>query len=878
MAHAAECHGGHRLRLQLGAPRPGGDRWLYYINHEQTVSLDRNGWQEVSLDIDRFATPRDGLRCRDLRAIVFVEFFVTAGDPDVELDIAIDRIRFTGPTPADRAAAARREQQRRTTLTQLRPRLDAVRRQIDDTKPTDATPLHRAALQWCANDIERCLRAEELEIVAQGERLLDDLQREVADSKVFRVNLTADHNRQHTDNPFGQSLTDAARPMCRHAASWPKGRAGYRAFPRAWTMRRMAYQLHAAAWCLTTPDCPLRHDTTLLHSALSRLDLIAHQHTRGDFNIDRLADRGYDGNINRFCLAPALDAWWRLRRAYPDLLPPAKQRDIQRGLHRLVEFQVNNYGKRRLAASDDHAGVKPYPNMDAHYLLIVTLAERLLPDDPSWRATLRRHRDAFLALMERAVYPDGGFAYAGRQNECIAYHHLNVAYLARYWQLTGDHRAKDLLRRTLPYYPLSIEPAGIAESYTDAAWKHYWNPPEASGPGVLTGLFRDGRHKWIAQACGRRFGYGDDHAAAIAADCWRSSAPIAPIAPPDNYVRHDRNIQGPRGRFGRWSFAINGRDYGPGEMGKDTFLGCMVAEPDVSEAPLGGALQLVGVGVRTPGTASDIAWHAADERLSTRISRRRATLGVTYRLSHFATAGKPGEPMPWRGVQQWWLDEQRAVGLVEIQPDDDAHCVEKRPNQSTDSEYCFGRICLGMYSELQRLGPSRFRYGDLLITLHAHNFARIETSPADPWPDCPPERARGRQILLRDGEPPAGSSCPRRRFFLVEVRPIDAPALDDAWVSVVGPLRAVTIVEPQRRHLLLHNPTDRPWRGSMQSLLTKAQRPGAARLCSTHCVTEVDDGPVQLGPNEHVAFTRPRRSRPDKTRELASSNRAPSDG
>jgi hypothetical protein len=160
-----------------------------------------------------------------------------------------------------------------------------------------------------------------------------------------------------------------------------------------------------------------------------------------------------------------LDAWWELSQAYPELLPEAKRADLEAGLRRLVEFQVTDYGTPRLAR-ESHEKHPAYPNMDVHHILIMELAHRV------WRDPRYAHeRDRFVRILDGATHPMGAWAYINTQNECFVYHHLNVLLSARYWQLSDNPVTLAMLRRTIPFYPYNVEPAGMPEYYTDACWK-----------------------------------------------------------------------------------------------------------------------------------------------------------------------------------------------------------------------------------------------------------------------------------------------------------------------------------------------------------------------------------------------------------------------
>ena len=653
---------------------------------------------------------------------------------------------FAGLLPAraaDPPAAAQAEiaqttaalGQARQGIAKLRDQLDALARQ---GKFVDVARVYLAALSWSADDAGRCLEAEEPEIAGQAGPLVADLRSRIGQpgrvlGHVLDAKPREDDPFHAGENPYYKSLIGVARGQSRKETTWAKGRKGYRSLPDAWSFAGLGNNLFDAVWAMGTPQSPLRHHPVLLANALNALDTIAHQHTNGDFNVERTAIHGRDSNINRFCLAPALDAWWRLGQAYPDLLPPAKQADLEAGLKRLVAYQLTDYGLARLAR-EPQVKFPAYPNMDVHQILIMEFAHRLW-GDPQYA----RERDAFVKLLDSAVYPRGAFAYINTQNECFIYHQLDVVYSARFWQLTKNPQTLAMLRRTIPYYPENVEPAGTPEYYTDACWKHYWGGAPPAGPDVIAALFDDPLNKRVAEICGPIAGYGHGHIAAIAAEFWKplASRPLA-----DGYTFHDANIDGPRGRYGDWSFAANGRNYQVGYQGKNTFVGCMITDPARRPLPLDAALQVATIEVRV--NAAGNHWTggrccSALEKLSTTLGPDFGSLAVRYTVSRPNWQHKSDELLPWEGVESWYLSKSRLVGLLSLE----ATADETRAG-------VYGRLRLGMSRTLESDGPQAWKYGRLRVKIHQHNFARIESRPSETFCLDKPEKYQSTEITLVD--------------------------------------------------------------------------------------------------------------------------------
>ncbi len=508
-----------------------------------------------------------------------------------------------------------------------------------------------------------------------------------------------------------------------------------------------------------------------------------------------------------------------------------------------MEHQVSEYGLARLAVRPDRAA-PAYPNMDVHYLLTMELAYRLWKD-PRYL----RERDGFLPIVSSAVYPMGAFAYVNAQNECFVYHQLDVVYLARLWQLNGDPGILEILRKTIPYYPYNVEPAGMPEYYTDPAWKHYWGRGDMAGPAVIAALFDEGRNQRVYEIGSGVWGHERGHVGAIAGDLFQR-VPSQPL--PDAYVIHDANIEGPRGRYGRWSFAANGRNYGVGFQGKDTFVGCMLTDPARRPMPLDAALQVVTTEVRL--NHRDNHWlggrcHSAEEKLTTALGPDFGSLAVRYTVSRPHWEFQRDELLPWRGTQQWYLSRTRLVGLVSL---------EALADESRAAVH--GRIRLGLKRELVRQPDGIWHYGGLRIKIHTHNYARIEGRPSETSFLEQPSEYRSSEITLVDPLSAAAGEQGEVRFakgsrwwFLVEVfrdDPAVAAAERVERIEAEG-LMGFRMREAGNEVVVLHNPSEGVVEADLDRLElgagTLVYRGGSGRGMAA-------GRSVRLGPQEHATL------------------------
>jgi hypothetical protein len=347
-----------------------------------------------------------------------------------------------------------------------------------------------------------------------------------------------------------------------------------------------------------------------------------------------------------------------------------------------------------------------YPNAQSHLMNALLFTGIALDSD-----RLRKVAAGGVNLMATAFYPDGGTAYIDVQNECFTYHGIMIEDLVRYWQVTGDKQALDLARSSRWYYPISITPQGVAEYSSAPCWKHYWNAVKGtSTASILASLM----------AC--------PYNAAVAAindpeAHWLATSLYVPVKPQpwwDNAVFFDRNIEGPRGRFGQYSFCGTARNTLQAKRGKQTYVGSLWVEDSALVQrstrgwPLNAALDSAWAEVRLntkPETLSRWDTHAClsrDETTSSLASESFGAVTAHYRLAQYSQP-----PIPFQGTQQWLLTPQRIVGLIVIESleDQDAYSM------AVALKLLSGRDGSGIRKEWKAKGPNLFEYGAFNVRL-----------------------------------------------------------------------------------------------------------------------------------------------------------------
>jgi hypothetical protein len=447
---------------------------------------------------------------------------------------------------------------------------------------------------------------------------------------------------------------------------------------------------------LCHPQSPLRGDPRIIPVMFHRFETIYRNVAPGSKN---LANFGYSPNITEMYLV--------IKKAYPGLLLPSRQREWEASL------LANSEAIMKLRADIFRTG-KPgtaYPNADVKYISALAYASEIFPRPDFLETALAGEK-----LMSTAIYPDGGWAYIGEQNENYTYHGIDITETARLLALTGDPTAKANLAASRWYLPLSIEPPGVAEYSMSPSWKHYWNETKG-GPAAMTicGLFDDAANQRVAS-------FEKLHGDWILASFYR--ADVKPAPSPDNYFVYDRNIQGPRGRFGAFSFSGTARMMPHEDRGKSTYAGCMKLYapgqvPAGSQAayPLDGALDMAGSEVMTEPGKPGVELSREETTVAT-VGSSLAAITSHYRLAPYH-----GPAIDWTGDQAWLFTPQRLVGLV---------CLTSRHDQDDFGANGLIDFIAPLPAKnaappaFQFTGANTFLFGGLVAHVLATDYGRIE--------------------------------------------------------------------------------------------------------------------------------------------------------
>ena len=414
--------------------------------------------------------------------------------------------------------------------------------------------------------------------------------------------------------------------------------------------REEAIKMGTLFWLVAHPQSEYRNNAELFTRLMRRANAYIDAYD--------VRTTAYKDNLNDFfAFGPALYAWMAIDQVWPDLILPSQRTQWNRAITKARDFWLKTYNEGKMAKNYP---MGKYANRDLGVANILLNAGLWTKDQTCLDAA------KFLVDSQDAcLFPDGGWAYIGTQNESSGYHDADVTLLTRYYLVTGYDKCRDMLARSQWYGVLSMEPSLVAEFWTAPSWKHTWNGSVSTGMEVVAALSENPYLRWLLdkQIAGKKNGGNPDPLEAM---FYRND--ITPKQVADNYTVIDRNIQGPRGRYGRFSYAITSRIPNDNEPGKITLAGAMITDKEPKSYPLEVVLMGAMPKVLTKvGNKTEWAWLTHHDKNAVIMGRGYSAVSSEYGMQTFGSSSK-GKEVPWSGFQEWICIGDRMVGLMEIAP------------------------------------------------------------------------------------------------------------------------------------------------------------------------------------------------------------------
>ncbi|MDX6765215.1 MAG: hypothetical protein SFU85_00330 [Candidatus Methylacidiphilales bacterium] len=511
------------------------------------------------------------------------------------------------------------------------------------------------------------------------------------------------------NNPYLDRLMAGARSsLAQPDVAWPVADTeplfGSATSQGEYNPRDTAAKMEAFFWLFANPASPMKGDPEILDRLLQRL--LAYADALANFSEIKGGQSVYDD----FAISQAAITLREFTRLYPGLLLPSQKA--------LIDQAMRTAGDKVMVYSAGHREfhTKGYANIHLAMSLELLNFGLYLED----AAMLEASRQLLYA-QEKAILPDGGTHYIWSQNESCGYHDVIAQFFAQIHEISGDPQPLAWLKRLEWYGPVSI--GRMAEYWTAPSWKHTWNS-------ALKGI-AGGEH--VAGATGNPYVRGilgePDPKPKDLRRWEQARIPVAwyrrdvkPLPLPDAVTYPDRNIDGPRAWYGRFSYAATLRDIPEDEPGHATLLGALIAQPDFS---LQTFLMGVGPRVRVGAKADDPrSWAGLTSgmRSSRIIGRSFSAFTATYEMATFGSSQK-GKLSGWNGRQLWLTLPDRLIGWMAVDP-------IKADAPPADLQAVIrlgtGGTVNGPKQTIKSLGPNEWSYGDFVVRVLEQNFAKVE--------------------------------------------------------------------------------------------------------------------------------------------------------
>ncbi len=588
-------------------------------------------------------------------------------------------------------------------------------------------------------------------------------------------------------NPFIAAMYSwAAAYLAQNATGYGKATTTTFVFPKTADCRTLGSTTENLLWLLVSPLSDYRYNSELFKRLLTIVYATSDDYkTNGTNDIDGTPGSTTNAMNDWFAASKTSYSWQMVDVSFADYIPNTLKQRLRdatdsMGKH-FYNFALSNFN----AVPGSNISVN-YSNRDVNYAEIL-MHVGMYRNNTTWVNFSKRMVDS-MNLVNR--YPDGAYSYIEKQNETADYHGGNNNSLAKIWAVSEYQPAWDCISKTAMYELMSVEPREVAEFNTAPAWKTEWNGSAAVSAEPLLAITQNPYLKTRYNQFRVVDGYDDEIALSLA--FYNPNISALPL--PDNYIVYDRNIRGPRGRYGRFSYTATGRNVavtGSNDCGLQTVVGAIETIPgrtaniDEMDAALMVVHSKVHITKRTnPAEWTDWGYMMSRTDAKSCIGRTVSTIS-TPGVLQYQTSGPSGYETNWSSYQQWITLPDRIIGFVETYPTNNvattAYEIDGRVR------FTYGRqtgALLNPKYMITEVAGSKYSYGKFKTIIHGHDFTTVSVDTAGVLRD---DYRNSMEIIFRynlsNGTSLYSYPGTTKKYFMVEIR--DSMAVGDATVSRV---------------------------------------------------------------------------------------------
>ena len=604
----------------------------------------------------------------------------------------------------------------------------------------------------------------------------------------------------------------------------------------------LANTIDAMFWAYANPASPFQGNPEVMARFLRRA-LFYVDGLEKMANVVLAKKRGY---LDEFSLGPVSAPLREFAQLYPGLLLPSQKQQWDRGLRRVADAQLQDFG--RFDGS--------YPNIDtARGYELLNLGLYLKDEN-----LLQKSR-FIMTVQKKNVYPDGGVTYIRTQNAQQGYQYTVAAYLGRYYEVTHDPEILAILKSMEWYGPVN---GRSGEWWTASNWKAMWNSTGSDCGGQVVACVTGNPYLYGMMGNSHGFTTRKWRDARVGVAWYRNDVKPKPL--PQDYTAIDRNIAGPRAWYGNFTYAATLREIKVDETGHGTIMGCMALDDQGDGRSIMPRIAPM-VKIQGRGNKTGWAWITSDLKGAVSMGRNFSVSTATYSPATFGSSGK-GDVADWTARQIWLGLPDRLVGLMEVSPKSD----------QSEAYSVAGYMQLGVggqRKDVTIVSPNEYQYANFNIRLHEHNYLGVDlnafTTRTDKsfatemvWRSEAPEQAHNGIPLVshRPGEdgrsPVAGGIAGFRKTYrrdqnfynVVEIRSKAASGETTVKrLTSTSGLLGLEIRAGVKSYVIWMNPTSQPQTIVMASSAQTSLHPSGAPSAPP---TLPAPARVTVPPNQHV--------------------------
>ena len=588
--------------------------------------------------------------------------------------------------------------------------------------------------------------------------------------------------------PAPTQTTSAANPYINAINAWgatylsqtftefPKAKSGSSIFPNSYNGRELADITMNLHWLIVSPYSNYRYNPELFRRFLSIIYATSDDYLLNGTEASTIPGSTVNALNDWFAAGEVCDGW-RVGDSSFNAYIPNTFLNKMRGSADLLGSQFHTYAQA--------INTFLYTNRDISYAEALVNAG-VYRNNSTWINMGKRIVDSMLLST---LQPDGGYLYRKYQNEVTNYHGATNNSLAKIWVLTGYQPAWDCIKKSFLFEIFSIEPAEVPEFHTAPAWKTMYNGSSGASAEPLLAITQDPFLKTRFNQFRTVSGY--NYEMPLSLSFYNPNIATNPL--PDNYVVYDRNIKGPRGRYGRFSYAAVGRNVtgtGQNEPGLQTIVGAMQTIPNNHGGTgdeMDAALMCVHSKVHVRKTSNQTEWTdwaymMAAVNTKTCVGKTASTIS-TPGILQYQSAGPGATETNWSSYQQWITLPDRLIGFVETYPTNNTNTQAYEIDGRV--RFTYGRQTSNLLNPkymVTEVAGSRYAYGKFKAIIHAHDFTTVSVDTAGVVRD---DFRNSMEIKfsydLSNGTTLYSYPGSTKKYFMVEIK--DSAATGNATVS-----------------------------------------------------------------------------------------------